>query len=254
MAIFNEFKEVQKFIDRITNYNMISCWRDLTLLVAVAKNVLLLGLIPLVQVRGAGTTEQDAGNQTIEESMILNIPNKEGLDYCSVANYVLKRNDGLVGDANPCANSMRPYSITMNEFSWHHDRVCKNGEELLDGIKYGTRRWDNPSHESLPPEEREAHPSYFVPHDCDIPVPSPSDMCNIMNEYSYVINVEDSLSRHLHQALFSGLRNDLVLGGIHSSDGNGYGRCRCDGQFSKHEECRSNDGLFFEARPRDLNV
>ena len=89
VAIFNEFKEVQKFIDRITNYNMMSCWRDLALLVAVAKNVLLLGMIPLVQVRGAGTTEQDSGNQTIEESMMLNIPNKEGLDYCLVTNYVL---------------------------------------------------------------------------------------------------------------------------------------------------------------------
>ena len=85
-----------------------SCWRDLALLVAVATNVLLLGLIPLVQVRGAGTTEQDAGNQTIEESMMLNILNKKGLDYCSVTNYVLERNDGLVRDANPRANSMRP--------------------------------------------------------------------------------------------------------------------------------------------------
>ena len=93
-----------------------SCWRDLALLVAVATNILLLGMIPLVQVQGAGTTEQDAGNQTIEESMMLNIPNKEGLDYCLVTNYVLGRNDGLVGDVNPCANSMRPYSVTMNDF------------------------------------------------------------------------------------------------------------------------------------------
>ena len=46
-------------------------------------------------------TEQDAGNQMIEDSMMFDIPNEEGMDYCSVANYVLERNDGLVGDEKP---------------------------------------------------------------------------------------------------------------------------------------------------------
>ena len=50
----------------------------------------------------------------------------------------------------------------------------------------------------------------------------------------------------------------MILGGIESSNkhdkGNPYSQCKCDGQFSEHEMCRQNDGLFNAFTPRDLRL
>ena len=233
--------------------------RDLAFLVSVAWTFLVTPLAPL------HTTEwdreirlsrvNDVENHTKMETTFP-IPAGKDLEYCSVVNSVLAhRTPGSVPDeVNIDGNTDTPHSLTRSDFRRHHDRICRTPKELLDAIKFGTRKWDNPMYESLPPEKRENYPSYFVPHECDIQPLSSGEMCAAMNLYSHVVNVGGSSSRHLHQGVFVGLRSDLVSGGIHSSHTASYDRCRCDGQFSMIKECRLNDGRFFETYPHDIAI
>jgi len=93
-------------------------------------------------------------------------------------------------------------------------------------------------------EEKELHPSYFVPYQCDIPAMTPFQICETLSQFSHIFNIGDSLSRHLHQGIFIGMRNDYISGGIFSTSIPTYEHCKCDGQFSEHPICRKNDGLF----------
>lgn len=173
-------------------------------------------------------------------------------DYalCSADNWVLDRNDFLGTKDLP----ERPYSITNDTFASFHDRPVASLEEFVQAVKLGQRHWRDLEGEIL---HSERHPSYFVPAKHDIPILSAKQSCAILSQYSHIFTVGDSLTRHLRQGIFMLLRQDLVLGGIHSSKKfgpqNPY-QCRCDGQFSEHSMCRQNDGLFGKTTPRELAV
>jgi len=153
-----------------------------------------------------------------------------------------------------------PYTITPKTFESFHGRPYKTIDELLFAVKNGQRRWLNASHELLPPIEKEKHQSYFVPAQYDIPPLSSTELCDIMTNYSHFLLIGDSLTRHTEQAILMGMRDDFILGGIESSWKNNPGapikenpyQCRCDGQFSEHEWCRRNDGVFNSGTPRDF--
>ena len=80
-----------------------------------------------------------------------------------------------------------------------------------------------------------------------------------MNEYSYVITIGDSLTRHLRQAFFMAMLDNLIDGGMVIPDGSvnhdQFYSCRCDGQFSEILSCRSLGGLFGNlVNPREYHV
>jgi hypothetical protein len=185
-----------------------------------------------------------------------NIPHclQMSYDYCLVRNEVLDRDD----TGGTSHNLIRPYSVSNYTFAKFHGITrCETLNDALEAIKHGTRKWIHSSITNLPSIKREKFPSYFIPHNCDLPYLSSRNACAIMNKYSYILTIGDSLTRHLRQAILIVLRRDLILGGIESS--NKFGnlnpyRCRCDGQFSEHSACRQNDGLFNALRPRDLSL
>jgi hypothetical protein len=179
---------------------------------------------------------------------------QSGYDYCVVRNHVADRDD----TGGTSHHSSRPYSVSNFTFArFYRNAQCNNLEDALAAIKYGSRKWINSSISSLPSLERENFQSYFIPFNCDLPFLSMPEACTVMNKYSHIFTIGDSLTRHVRQALLIILRRDLILGGIESS--NKYGiqnpyNCRCDGQFSEHSSCRQNDDFFNALRPRDLSL
>jgi hypothetical protein len=147
----------------------------------------------------------------------------------------------------------RPYSVTKNtmtKFHQHdgtHRRTCHSLKDMVSAVQFGSRRWEDPELElNATSLEKERHPSYFVPDHCDLPPMSSFHMCDTLSRYQHVINMGDSLNRHLHQGLFIGLRHDYISGGIQTTHLPTYEQCKCDGQFSEHSVCRKNDGLFYK--------
>jgi hypothetical protein len=161
---------------------------------------------------------------------------RQDWQYCKEKNVVLGSKAGRP--------RKMPYTITENDFRRFHNKTCNTPDEIMLSIKYGQRKWDDPKHENLTNTEREQHPSYFVPAHCDVPPVIHHYACSILSEYSHVIVIGDSLTRHFHQALYVVLRNDLALGGVVSSAPFMHENCRCDGQFSEYKQCRTNDGTF----------
>jgi hypothetical protein len=174
--------------------------------------------------------------------------------YCVANNEVLDRGDNY----GTVHESRLPYSISNYTFSTFHNKsICSSLPETLQAIKYGTRKWIDPTKQYAPSLVREKFQSYFVPDQCDLPYLSAQEACSIMSQFSHVFTIGDSFTRHLRQALLITLRRDLILGGIEALDkhreNNPYD-CRCDGQFSEHAHCRQNDHFFDEMTPRDLNL
>lgn len=153
-----------------------------------------------------------------------------------------------------------PYTITPFTFQKFHDTACSTIQDLTQALRYGTRKWVKPDFQNKSSLEREVEQSYFVPHGCDIEPLSHRRICDVLNQYSHVILVGNSLIRHLRQALFMALRRDFVLGGQLSDFTSGgprvnpYQSCRCDGQFSEHRVCRQLNALFWDMTPRHLHV
>jgi len=180
------------------------------------------------------------------------IISKRDFEFCNKFgnNFVLQRNDVLRdgGWREKIKNNSRPFSLTMNDMMAHHDTPCTSLEKMLKAIKLGSRRWiHNPEIENATSEEKERHPSYFVPYQCDIPAMTTFEICETLSQFSHIFNVGDSLSRHMHQGIFIGMRSNYISGGIYSTNVPTYEHCKCDGQFSEHEICRKNDGLFQHA-------
>jgi len=147
----------------------------------------------------------------------------------------------------------RPLSITNDTYASFHSRPVANSDELSYAVKFGKRQWRDPLHINS-----EQHVSYFLPAKYDIPSLSSSESCSILSQYSHILMLGDSLSRHVRQAIFILLRNNFVSGAIISSNKHGainpYDTCRCDGQFSETNKCRQNNGFFNDCTPRDLDL
>ena len=81
--------------------------------------------------------------------------------------------------------------------------------------------------------------SYFVPNGCILRSFSPEQICGIFSQYSDIVIVGDSLTRHTVQGMYMLLSNDAMHGAFppHTSPSI-HGNCTCDGQFSEAKICR----------------
>lgn len=185
------------------------------------------------------------------------IVSDEEFSYCQDHNLVLARSDMHMGVTTV---RTRPYTITAKSFQNFHEQPCSNIPDLMKALRLGTRSWIKPEMQNMPSLVREQEQSYFVPHGCDISPLSHRQICDILNQYSHVLLLGNSLTRQLRQALFMAIRNDYIHGAIlsnitsGSSEVNPYHSCRCDGQFSEHAVCRQNNQLFWDMTPRQLHV
>jgi hypothetical protein len=169
-----------------------------------------------------------------------NVPNSHDFGICNESNNVRNR-DGTA--------TSRPFSLRPQDFvSHHHTRECSSVHDFQTAVKFGVRRWEA-AQQNRSLVEKETVPSTFVPHGCDIPVLSPQKLFALMDRFSHVAILGDSLSRHLQGGIHVGLKNDFVSGAMVSSDPVRQQKCRCDGQFSEYEECRKLDPSFFHFQP-----
>ena len=230
------------------------CWRSVLGGVVLALGSDITGLPT------DGGRRSPSGRKMLAErpSMVPGYLEQE-YEYCLENNFVAKRGD-RINIRYPNAQQFRSYSVTNNTLvkrGHFHGRECASLEETLLAISSGTRRWINASRALDAGEIREAVQSYFVPHGCDLRHLHPAELCSILNQFRHIYFIGDSLTRHLTQGLLIALRRDLILGGIQSSSiigrKNPY-HCRCDGQFSEHQDCRMNDGLFNDFIPHQLGV
>jgi hypothetical protein len=168
-------------------------------------------------------------------------------------NNVLERGDGYgFVETN---NTIRPFSIRPQDFVSHHTRECSSVQDVLNAVKFGVRRWENQVEaKNLSWAVKEQFPSTFVPHGCDIPALSQGRMCSIMSRFSHVILIGDSLSRHLQGGMHVALKNEVVSGAMITSDPAWKEKCRCDGQFSEHVECRKLDSGFYSIQTQQLGL
>ena len=166
------------------------------------------------------------------------------------------------GNGHDPGQDKRPYSIspqTFHALELSHDTICDSVNDTMHAIAAGSRHWINVTHENLSSLEKEKLPSYFVPATCNLPAFTAPQLCDIMNQYSYVITIGDSLTRHLRQAFFMSMLDNLIDGGMVIPDGSvsqdQFYSCRCDGQFSENLSCRSLGGLFGNlVNPREYHI
>jgi hypothetical protein len=185
--------------------------------------------------------------------------------YCQSHNMLVDRADGI-GLTNKRRPRQRllptwiPYTITPFTFQKFHNTTCSNMTDLTQALRDGTRTWIKPEAQDKPALERELEQSYFVPNGCDIGPMSRGRICGILNQYSHVLLIGNSMIRHLRQAMLMAIRKDFVLGGQLSDRTSGppnfnpYRSCRCDGQFSEHSVCRQLNQLFWKMTPRQLHI
>ena len=107
---------------------------------------------------------------------------------------------------------------------------CQSIDEYLLSVKYGTRSWPTTAHSG-----DETKPSLFLPYKCYTPTlpPSKTKTCTILNQYSHVIFMGDSIGRHLRNAIYMSMRGDYIK--THHIRG---AECICDGIFSEKKACR----------------
>lgn len=189
----------------------------------------------------------------------LSIINHINYEHCHSNNIVMSRGDDYGHDPG---QDKRPYSISPQTFQaleLSHDTICDSVNNTMHAIAAGERHWINVTHENLSSMEKEKMPSYFVPATCNLPAFTASQLCDIMNQYSYVITIGDSLTRHLRQAFFMAMLDNHIDGGMVIPDGSvsqdQFYSCRCDGQFSENLSCRSLGGIFGNlVNPREYHV
>jgi hypothetical protein len=171
------------------------------------------------------STKQDKGDVGTSQSS-LNSSHKD--EYCGESNYFPERKEGAI----------RPQDLVP-----HHSKTCSSVQEFLDAVKFGERHWDDPSQvKNMSWIEKEKLPSTFSPHGCDIPVLAPERMCAIMNKFSHVTILGDSLSRNVQGGLIVGLKNDFVKGRVET--------CRCDGQVGDKLCPSFKNGTFNHFSPQ----
>ncbi len=77
---------------------------------------------------------------------------------------------------------------------------------------------------------------------CRVPWLSRDEICTIIDSYSMIFFFGDSLTRHMSQALFILLTQDLKWGGFPArSSPRPHDFCTCDGQFDEAKICREYD-------------
>ncbi|KAL3780807.1 hypothetical protein ACHAWO_004453 [Cyclotella atomus] len=149
-------------------------------------------------------------------------------------------------------NRSLPFSIRYEDFVPHNTRYCETVDELLQAIANGKRKWKYATDNSTFLQKEQTHSS-FIPYHCDVPLHSPDQICDILNQFSHVVMQGDSLSRHQQGSLLMNLRDNVYNGGIQSSKPE-MQRCIGDAQFSEDVRCRGNDGLFNSFRPSQLDL
>lgn len=207
------------------------------------------------------TTAASVASNSWSLSMNFNCRTYE-LEYCQMNNIVKDRGD----DVNKAASTVniRPYSISQQTFQAlesSHESICESVNDTMHAIAAGKRRWLLDTTRKVLPNslERETIPSYFVPANCNLPPLPGRQLCDVMNQYSHIITIGDSLTRHLRQAFFMALMGNMIIGGMVQPNNNvnpdQFYECRCDGQFSEHVACRSLGGVFGNlVDPRDYHV
>ncbi|CAB9514370.1 expressed unknown protein [Seminavis robusta] len=174
----------------------------------------------------------------------------EAIEFCTGNNYVAPwayktHIDRLV----PSEESARNFSLQRQHFEPNNNKQpeCTTVTDLLQAVRNGRRQWNEPHlntdvTELVNPqywEEQEVTPSRFFPDQCDIPLLSPDQMCDVLGQFSHILFLGDSLERHMYMALVSAVKNDLIRGFVQDSDqALMREKCYCDGQFSEHEHCR----------------
>ena len=158
---------------------------------------------------------------------------------CMNGNFVLPRGDGTADDLP----GSKPWSVNWNTYGGPHPdsmAYCTSTQHLLSSLKGGVRV----TYDTLLPDLEAEKPveSWFIPQSCSFRWYTSHEICNLLGRFSQIILVGDSLMRHIHQALFMLLRDDLQSGGmpLHLVEVTQYDKCSCDGQFSEHLFCRDD--------------
>ena len=167
-------------------------------------------------------------------------------DSCATTNLVLgwKRFVDV-----PVQNGTRPWSLHQNSFLSQPAFRCASTEQLLTSLRNGTRVWNNATEGSGPFPER--FQSSFIPLTCSFKWFSPREVCAILNRFSRIIMVGDSLTRHIVLGMNILLHGNFEYGGacLYQNKASDYfDNCRCDGMFSEAINCRCSAVTFDDNR------
>lgn len=179
-------------------------------------------------------------------SELSNVPNPSQFELCRRVNHVPRSTRSLTQFAEDV-----PFSLREEDFVRHHPNDCATSEELTKAIRDGQRVWPKGA-EHLDVQAKQQTGSTFVPDQCHIPTMQPTEMCDILNQFSHIFLSGDSLSRHLLEGFLIGLSNNFVWDGMRPDDMDKTAKkeCRCDGQFSETEECRQFKDNYHILRPQ----
>jgi len=87
--------------------------------------------------------------------------------------------------------------------------------------------------------------SRFVPFECRAEWLSVDEVCQLLQKFSYIWLIGDSLTRHIFMAILIILSQNLEFGAYTHIYTNSWQveNCRCDGQFSENFGCRVDPNL-----------
>lgn len=154
---------------------------------------------------------------------------------CDAYNFVADRHDtvGLTFSAE------RKWTLSAEAYYSNDDMpFCDSVPSLLNSLRLGTRRFVDPNADQnyfdlQPPA------SVFVPHGCRYAWFSPLQCCELLEQFSRILFVGDSLVRHMLLASHIIVSGNFEYGGLPAMSTKVlYDDCRCDGQFSEHAWCR----------------
>ena len=174
----------------------------------------------------------------------------EDFQYCSKNNYVVDRyaRGKNIQKHVPSAHAARFFSLHPMAFQRQHPSDCTTVEQILQAIQNGSRRWVNETIHNLSLEDqqsfvtKEKHISFFVPDRCNIRLLDGRNTCSILQKFSHVAFLGDSLQRQVYQGFVSSIQPDFQRGWVRLAKSNVMKQnCFCDGQYSEHMECRRHD-------------
>lgn len=176
------------------------------------------------------------------------------LPTCSVPkiNNVMSRHDRLNMDLPP----ERPWSINEKTYTQGEGQsYCDSLTSLTASLQFGHRERLNASLTKPTASDTKGNDpidyrsqSFFVPSKCNYKWFSAAELCSIMNKFSLVFLMGNSLLRHETQGMLMLLTDDWTRGALPGFDVSSdiFRKCICDGQFSEHLICRpySHNGLI----------
>ena len=161
----------------------------------------------------------------------VNAPQPETTMACKDNNTVLNRVDNFNVDDYP---EDRFYSVVADRTNLP---VCETVAALQAAVRHGSRVWVHSDKRVDPKLGPAFMPSIFVPSECGVPEFTPSRFCTALQRYDKIVQLGDSLMRHL----MTGMRI-VGTGDIEHAGGKVNSmKCRCDGLFSEIIECREDD-------------